>query len=103
MRPARRETSARMWLDMNTVPPCSRVSSSSSSADLDDPGGVKAIGGLVQDEQFGVMDQGFGQSQPLRIAVRKVARPPIGVRCQTHALDDLPDRFARGARVQAAG
>ena len=44
-------------------------------ADLDDPGRVQAVGRLVQEEQPGIMQQGLGQSQPLGVALGKVARP----------------------------
>ena len=49
-------------------------------ADLDDPGRVQAVGRLVQKEQPGLVQQGLGQPQPLGVALRKVAGPPVGIR-----------------------
>ncbi len=49
------------------------------------------------------MQQGFGQSQPLGVALGKVARPPVGIIGQPHAFDDLAYSLWRGAGMQAAG
>ena len=45
--------------------------------DLDDPGRVQAVGGFVQKDQLGLVQQRLGQPQALGIALRQVpARRP---------------------------
>ena len=40
-------------------------------ADLADLVGVEAVGRLVEDQQFRVVDQGVGQADPLAVALRE--------------------------------
>ena len=36
-------------------------------ADLDDPGGIEAVRRLVEDQEFGTVQEGAGESQPLEV------------------------------------
>ena len=56
-------------------------------ADLDHAGGIEAVRGLVEDEEFGTVNQGAREGQPLQVAERERARPPGGVCAERQPLD----------------
>ena len=56
-------------------------------ADLDDAGGIEAVGRLVEDQKFGTMQQGAGEGQPLEVAERQRAGPPAGVGTERQPVD----------------
>ena len=97
MRPASRETSARMWLAMKTVTPSSWARSRRSSRISTMPAGSRAIGRLVQDKQLRIVQQRLRQTESLGIAMREIAGAPAGIRCQPQTLDDT----AHGRRLDA--
>jgi hypothetical protein len=69
-------------------------------AHLDDLGRVEAVGGLVQDQEAGLVEQRLGDRDPLAIAARQLAdlEPPDGP--EPEALDHALDRGAGGAPAQ---
>ena len=71
-------------------------------ADFDDPGRVQAVGGLVQHEQLGVVQQRLGQPQALLVAQRQRAGAPVGISAQTQPFDDVLHGFRLSARAQPA-
>ena len=100
---ASRETSARMWLDMKTVTPFLAGQFQQQFPDLDDAGRVQTVGGFIQQDQPGVVQQGFGQPQPLDIAQREHTRPPLRVGPQPQTLDGLADGLPGSARMEPPG
>ncbi len=74
-------------------------------AELDAGARVEPRGGLVQDEQAGVVEQGLAQVQPLAHALREAGRRPVGEleqsaerRHRTHRADAFAPSEAVGAR-----
>jgi hypothetical protein len=69
-------------------------------ADLHDPGGVQAVGGLVQDQHGGILEQGGCDPQPLlhpeRVRPREIARS-LG---EPHAGERAVDVHGTGAVQQ---
>jgi hypothetical protein len=61
--------------------------------------GVEAVGGLVEDEDFGVAEQGAGQGQPLAHPEREAAHPPLGDLLEAH----LGERLRHPSLRQAGG
>jgi len=72
------------------------------STNFDDSGRVQAVGWLVQHEQSGLMQQRFGQSQPLRIALRQGGSPPVSVCRQSQTLDEPAHRMGRRPRMETS-
>ena len=60
-------------------------------ADLVDAGGVQPVGGLVQDEELGLSQQGHGQTQPLLHAQGIGPRLLAGGVGQAHGIQGLVD------------
>ena len=69
-------------------------------ADLDDLLGIQTDGGLVQDQDLGIADEGLGEADTLLIALGQVADHPGVVLLQAHQLADLADM---GGALQLAG
>ena len=61
--------------------------------------GVEPGGGLVQEDQLGIADQGQAEIQPALLATREGLDPCPGLGLQAHQLDDLPHR--PGCRIEA--
>ena len=55
--------------------------------DLDHPGRVEAVGGLVEHEQFRPGQQRPGEGETLQVAERERAGPPVGVGPERQPLD----------------
>ncbi|WSC99953.1 hypothetical protein OG884_35125 [Streptosporangium sp. NBC_01755] len=79
-------------------------------ADLHHAGGIQAVDGFVEDEQFGTVEEGFGQGQALQVAHRQGAGAPPGVGGQGQPFDDVLHVPAgvfqlaqAGAQVQVLG
>ena len=62
-------------------------------AHLDDAGGVEPVGGLVEDQHLGRVQQRARQRQTLLVAERELSRPPVRVRLEPQPLDRLGDRI----------
>ena len=93
-------TSARMWELRSTVTPLA-PRSWMVVADLADAGRVEPVGGLVEDQQLGFLQQGRGDREPLLhaegVGLVAVAVPPG----QAHRLERPVD--AAGAGADGAG
>ena len=63
--------------------------------------GIQADGRLVEDEEFGIRDEGAGQADAVRLAARVGAHPAVGQRGQTHDLQGFVD--ALHARTRQGG
>jgi hypothetical protein len=74
-----------MWLETSTVFP----ESASPLADLVDARGVEPVGGLVEDQQVGVLEQGPGDGQPLLHAEGVGAEAVPAPRAETHLVQHL--------------
>ena len=72
---------------MKTVTPRSRARSRSSSRISITPGRVEAVGGLVEHQQLGLVEQRSGEGQPLEVAERQGAGASIRVGLEREPLD----------------
>ena len=64
-------------------------------ADLDDTGRIEAVGGLVEHEQFGGVQQCAGEGEALLVAERELPGAPVGVRIEAQQRDRVGDRPRR--------
>ena len=55
------------------------------------PAGSSAVGGLVEHEQFGGVQQRAGEREALLVAERELPGAPVGVRLQAQQRDRLGD------------
>ena len=97
MRVASRSTSARMWLDMNTVDAAPLRELAEELADLDDAGRVESVGRLVEDQQLGLVEEGAGEGEPLEVAERQGAGSAVGVLAETEPVDRVVRSTARSS------
>ena len=67
-------------------------------ADLDDAGRVERVGGLVEHEQLGGVQQRAGEREALLVAERELPGAPVGVRLEPQQLDRVGDRPAAASR-----
>ncbi len=72
-------------------------------ADLDHAGRVETIGGLVKDEQGGLVEQRTGEGEALQVPQRERAGPPVRVGPEGEALDHPPDHAPVRHPLQTAG
>ncbi len=66
-------------------------------ADLDDAGGVERVGGLVEHEQLGGVQQRTGEREALLVAEGELPGAPVGVRLEAQQRDGVGD----GARAES--
>ena len=85
---------------MKTVTPRSVGERAQQFADLDDAGRVERVGGLVEHEQLGRVQQRAGEREALLVAQRELPGAPVGVRLEASSAIDLGDRGARGEPVR---
>ena len=57
--------------------------------DLDGGGGVQGAGGLVGEQDLGVVDEGAGDGHALHLAARQLAGALVQVPAEAHALEGL--------------
>ncbi len=92
-------TSERMWVEMSTVWDSAEVAD--ELADLADLVRVEAVGGLVEDEQFGIVDEGIGQADALAVAFREGLDHLAAHAVEAAGVDDLADAAAGVAVAEA--
>ena len=72
-------------------------------ADLDHAGRVEAVGGFIEHQEFGLVEQRPRESQPLEVAERQGPGAPVRVGLQREPLDHPTDGRAFADSRQAAG
>ena len=85
-------TSWRMWVEMRTVWDSAELAD--QFADLADLVGIEAVGRLVEDQQFGIVDEGVGQSDALAVAFRERLDHLAADRFEAAGVDHVADPAA---------
>lgn len=62
-------------------------------ADFDDLGGVEADGWFIEDEEFGLVEDGLGEANALAVAFTELADGPSEVIVEVGIVDGLGDKF----------